>query len=245
MKFNTRFNPTCNGPLHVGHLYTILVNWMEAKRSGGKFYLRFDDTQIGWNHQLGKAQVEQYKQLIKDDLAWLGINAEYISQAEIIPQVEDLLYNIFHYHPEPEHYFGEIGSELAGCPHHFYPYTDRLTSEKAIMDAMININWLIRGMDLITEDCLYLHFCYKFGIKPPVTSYVPRLLFEGGGGVVSKTTGGNKIYQFREAGMSPDDLIFHLADDCLVDINTGWKFTNIKREPTLSDWAEVINVPRR
>lgn len=244
MKFNTRFNPTVNGPLHIGHLYTILVNWTEAKLSGGKFYLRFDDTQIGWNRQLGKIQVEQYKQLIKDDLAWLGIDAEYISQAEIMGEVDDLLHGIFRYTPEPEHYFCEVGAELAGCQHHFYPYTDRLTCEKVIMDAMIEINCLIRGMDLITEDCLYHHFCHKFGIRSPTTTYIPRLSFDGSH-VISKTAGGYKIHQYREAGMKANQLIFNLADDCLIDFRDGWTFKNIKREPTLSEWAEVINVPGR
>jgi glutamyl/glutaminyl-tRNA synthetase len=108
------------------------------------------------------------------------------------------------------------------------------------MDAMININWLIRGMDLITEDCLYLHYCYKFGIKPPVTSYIPRLEMPDGD-EISKTKGGYKIHQFREAGMKAQDIIFYLADDCLIDLDNGWTFANIKREPTLSGWAEVIN----
>ena len=136
MKYNTRFNPTVNGPLHIGHLYAILVNHREAQRSGGKFFFRFDDTQRGWNYNLGSKQVEQYRQLMMDDMRWLGIEPIYSSQAEIMPKVDGMLRDVFGYEPDIEHFFGEYGTELAGYDHPFYPYTDRLTAEKVIMDGI-------------------------------------------------------------------------------------------------------------
>ena len=39
----TRWNPTINGALHVGHLYSMLVNERFAHEQGGKFCVRFDD----------------------------------------------------------------------------------------------------------------------------------------------------------------------------------------------------------
>ena len=60
MKYNTRFNPTVSGSLHVGHLYMALVNEVEAHRSGGKFYIRVDDTQDCWVVRLGKKQIDKY-----------------------------------------------------------------------------------------------------------------------------------------------------------------------------------------
>ena len=39
----TRFNPTPNGALHLGHVYNILFNEQFAHNNGGKFYVRFED----------------------------------------------------------------------------------------------------------------------------------------------------------------------------------------------------------
>jgi glutamyl/glutaminyl-tRNA synthetase len=70
---NTRFNPTANGNLHIGHLYLILLNYNHAKKTDGKFIVRFDDDQYYWVNNLGKEKVNQFCEEIKKDLAWIGI----------------------------------------------------------------------------------------------------------------------------------------------------------------------------
>ena len=40
---NTRLNPTLNGTVHLGHLFTLLVNEYYAHSRNGKFFIRFDD----------------------------------------------------------------------------------------------------------------------------------------------------------------------------------------------------------
>ena len=234
MIHNTRFNPTINGPLHLGHLYVLLINFFEARNSGGKFILRFDDTQLGWNYRLGPVKVANFKAGLVHDLDWLGIQPDlYESQAERMEEVERLMRDIFHYDPAPEQYAPDFSSAtLAGCIHHFYPYTDRLTSEKVIFDMLDGITWLIRGMDLITEDCLYIHYCHKFNISIPRRDYVPRLYC---GKDISKTAGQFKLEDYRRQGYSPDELLAQLALDCLD--KPGWQFDHIKPVPTLGSWA--------
>jgi glutamyl-tRNA synthetase len=65
----TRFAPSPTGRLHVGNIRTALHNWMLAKKAGGKFLLRIDDTDA-------ERSKEEYVEAIRADLAWLGIEAD-------------------------------------------------------------------------------------------------------------------------------------------------------------------------
>ncbi|HTO28052.1 MAG TPA: glutamate--tRNA ligase family protein, partial [Devosia sp.] len=65
----TRFAPSPTGRLHVGNIRTALHNWMLAKKAGGRFLLRIDDT----DRERSK---EEYVEAIRADLAWLGLEPE-------------------------------------------------------------------------------------------------------------------------------------------------------------------------
>ena len=62
----TRFAPSPTGRLHVGNLRTALHNWMLARKAGGRFMLRIDDTDA-------ERSEERFVQAIREDLAWLGM----------------------------------------------------------------------------------------------------------------------------------------------------------------------------
>lgn len=62
----TRFAPNPNGPLHIGHVRAALLSHEYARRYGGKFILRFEDTNPA------NAMLEMYD-LIRRDLRWLGM----------------------------------------------------------------------------------------------------------------------------------------------------------------------------
>jgi glutamyl-tRNA synthetase len=62
----TRFAPSPTGYLHVGGARTALFNWLLARRMGGKFLLRIEDTDVKRNTPTAAQQV-------LDDLKWLGI----------------------------------------------------------------------------------------------------------------------------------------------------------------------------
>jgi len=69
MTVTTRFAPSPTGKLHVGNLRTALHNWMFARKQGGRFLLRIDDTDA-------ERSEEAFVEAIRADLAWLGLNPD-------------------------------------------------------------------------------------------------------------------------------------------------------------------------
>lgn len=65
----TRFAPSPTGTLHVGNIRTALHNWLLARKQGGRFLLRIDDTDA-------QRSREEYVEAIRADLAWLGLNPD-------------------------------------------------------------------------------------------------------------------------------------------------------------------------
>ena len=62
-----RFAPSPTGRIHVGNIRTALFNWLFARRHGGEFMLRLDDTDV-------ERSTDAFAQGIKDDLTWLGLS---------------------------------------------------------------------------------------------------------------------------------------------------------------------------
>ena len=63
----TRFAPSPTGRLHVGNIRTALHNALFARKNGGRFLLRIDDTDR-------ERSREEFVDAIRADLAWLGLN---------------------------------------------------------------------------------------------------------------------------------------------------------------------------
>ena len=72
----TRFAPSPTGYLHIGNLRTALFNYLIARKSGGTFILRLDDTD-------GERSKQEYIDAIQHDLDWLGLGWDRIEQQSL------------------------------------------------------------------------------------------------------------------------------------------------------------------
>ena len=69
MKIRTRFAPSPTGVLHIGGARTALFNWLLARRHGGAFVLRIEDTDT---ERSTRESIDQ----ILEAMAWLGLDAD-------------------------------------------------------------------------------------------------------------------------------------------------------------------------
>lgn len=84
-----RFAPSPTGRIHIGNARTAILNWLFARKTGGQFVLRYDDTDAA-------RSTEDYARGIAADLDWLGVvpdRIEYQSKrygryAEIVEQLK-------------------------------------------------------------------------------------------------------------------------------------------------------------
>jgi glutamyl-tRNA synthetase len=74
MTVRTRFAPSPTGYLHVGGARTALFCWLFARKHGGQFILRVEDTDEARN-------TDEARQAIFDGLAWLGLDWDEGPQA--------------------------------------------------------------------------------------------------------------------------------------------------------------------
>ena len=65
----TRFAPSPTGRLHVGNIRAALHNWLWARKHGGRFLLRIDDTDAARSE-------ERFVDAIRADLDWLGLDRD-------------------------------------------------------------------------------------------------------------------------------------------------------------------------
>ena len=68
-RVHTRFPPEPNGYIHIGHAKAAFINYSIAQEFGGRFNLRFDDTNPA-------TEQKEYVDAIVEDLRWLGVDWE-------------------------------------------------------------------------------------------------------------------------------------------------------------------------
>ena len=118
----TRFAPSPTGYLHIGGVRTALFCWLFARRHGGRFILRIDDTDQQRN-------VEEALEPILRGLRWLGIDWDEG------PEV-DGPFGPYFQSQRLERYQAAAGQLLAaGCAYRDYATTEEIQAERKAAEA--------------------------------------------------------------------------------------------------------------
>ena len=67
MEMRVRFAPSPTGPFHIGGARSALFNWLLARKTGGKFIIRTEDTDLERSRR-------EYEENIMAALKWLGMD---------------------------------------------------------------------------------------------------------------------------------------------------------------------------
>ena len=242
----TRFNPTTNGDLHLGHIYIAMFNEYEAHSNGDKFLVRFEDNQPEWLNIYGAIRAKMYADRMIECLEWLGIQVdEYSYQSQMEGQILDFAEDR---HIKPPRYvwphiYPNDPTRIDASPPligGWYGYTASLTFNKVVLDHIQGADAIIRGDDLRAEFSLYMHYSDMLDIPCTMHYYFPRLKSYGGDGI-AKTEGAKAIIEYKHAGIDPEEIMDLLAKSSLRHPDEGWWMGNVKKEPSLAKDFEKFN----
>ena len=237
MTYVTRFNPTTNGDLHLGHLYIVLFNLQAARDSGGKFLVRFEDNSIDALVKMTGAEMRLFSERQLSALYWLGIDEIAVSrQSELDLPLKEFVAKHDWFIPEYRWPYSYVLNPIYGIMHpdlgEWFPYAPYLTYNKVIYDELAGVNLLIRGDDLRSEFSLYQHFRAMLKL-PDITHYYMPRMYGAEDEIVSKFHGAKSILEYKKLGWKPDDIMGLLAKSALNDPDQGWQLSNVKRYPRL------------
>src|SRR5437660_3428022 len=226
MTARVRFAPAPTGYLHVGGARTALFNWLYARRTGGAFLLRIEDTD--------KARsTEEHTQVILDGLRWLGLDWDetLVFQGARLAQhqtaadrllAEDKAYldeRAIRFRVPP----GEIAWEDAVHRRISFQGADLkdfiiLRSDRTpiynlavvVDDVDMRITHVLRGDDHISNTPKQIALYRALGHEPPVFGRVP-MINGPDGKKLSKRHGATAVGDYQHLGILPAAMRNFLA----------------------------------
>lgn len=241
MTVRTRFAPSPTGFLHVGGARTALFNWLYARRHGGQFVLRIEDTDE-------KRNTPEARAAITEGLHWLGIdwdegpdiggprgpyqqserNAYYEKHLEVLQSAG--------------HIYEDAGALRFRSPRKTVTVEDMVCGTipfdmsnpgthpdmtirrpdgswifhfvNVVDDLEMGITHVIRGEDHLSNTPKHIELYQALGATPPHFAHIPLILNKDGK-KLSKRDGGSSVSYFIENGYAPEAVANAL---CLL----GW-----------------------
>ncbi|HPD97663.1 MAG TPA: glutamate--tRNA ligase [Synergistales bacterium] len=234
-KIRVRFAPSPTGALHIGGAHTALFNWLWARRNGGCFVLRIEDTDLA-------RSTAEHEQTILQGMRWLGIEWDEgpDTGGEHGPYRQSERIAIYREHAERLLISGQAYRDgeaiIFSVPHgrtvafddavygHIEMASETLkdivliksdgfpTYNFAVVvdDHTMDISHVIRGEDHISNTPKQILLYQALGWNIPVFAHLPMILGKDKK-KLSKRHGATSVYEYREMGYHPDAIFNYFA----------------------------------
>jgi glutamyl-tRNA synthetase len=241
MTVRTRFAPSPTGFLHVGGARTALFNWLFARKHGGQFILRIEDTDE-------KRNTPEANQVIFDGLNWLGLDWDEGPDkgGNYGPYRQSERNAVYEKHlavlQAGGHVYEDGGSIRFRSPRKTVVVEDMICGRiefdmsnpathpdmtirrpdgswifhfvNVVDDIEMKLTHVIRGEDHLSNTPKHIELYNALGATPPKFGHIP-LILNHEGKKLSKRDGGSSITYFMDHGYAPEAVINYL---CLL----GW-----------------------
>jgi glutamyl-tRNA synthetase len=229
-----RFAPSPTGYLHVGGARTALFNWLYARRHGGTFVLRIEDTDVqrsSWEMVSG----------ILDGLSWLGIDwdegpeiggphAPYF-QSERLERYRDAARTLlarglavedegairFKVPPGRTTFMDSVHGPIEFDNEHIEPFVVLRSDAHptyhlsvVVDDIDMRVTHIVRGDDHISNTPKQVLLYHAFGATPPAFAHVP-LIMGPDKKRLSKRHGATSVMEYERQGYLPEAMFNFLA----------------------------------
>lgn len=254
-----RFAPSPTGYLHVGGARTALFNWLFAKRHGGTFVLRIEDTDAARNTPEALAA-------ILDGLRWLGLDWDegpyfqsqrkdiydhYLQQLQATGAVYEEQGAIRFRSPKlPVTVEDQVCGSITIDRSHEPDMTLRRPDGSYIFhfvnvvdDLTMGITHVIRGEDHLMNTPKHIELFQALGATPPIYAHIP-LFLNLDGSKMSKRELGASVASYIDDAFLPEAVVNYL---CLL----GWSAKDdreklpIQDVISLFDWDHVNRSPSK
>ena len=239
MSIRVRFAPSPTGYLHVGGARTALFNWLLARKSGGTFVLRVEDTDEARN-------TEPAKQAIYDGLRWIGLDWDEGPEkgGDYGPYFQSQRKPIYDAYLAKLEAAGRVYTEENGAVRFKFSRVPILVPDlvcgdvqfaateepdmtirrpdggyifhfcNVVDDLEMKITHVIRGEDHLPNTWKHIDLFHALGEQPPRYGHIP-LLLNPNGSKMSKRDEGASIESYQQTGYLPEAVFNYL---CLL----GW-----------------------
>ena len=253
-----RFAPSPTGYLHVGGARTALFNWLFARRNGGTFVLRIEDTDAARNTPEAMAA-------IFDGLRWLGIDWDEGPEAggSHGPYFQSQRQATYDYYlarltASGHTYTEENGAVRFRSPKEMILLPDEICGEikidrssepdmtirrpdgsyifhfvNVVDDIEMEITHVLRGEDHIYNTGKHIELFRAFDATPPTYGHIPLILNQDGS-KMSKRDQGAALGYYMENGFIPEAVRNYL---CLL----GWSPKDDREVMTISEVQSLFD----
>lgn len=260
MTVRTRIPPSPTGRFHIGTARTALFNYLYARKHGGEFLFRIEDT------DKARSLPEHEAELI-EGMRWLGLehDGEIVRQSERAPRHAELLQKLvkedkayLSLEPSAKEPDREVEVVRLRNPGRSITFRDEIrgnitfdTAElsdfvigRAIDDPVyhfavvvddndMQVTHVIRGEDHISNTPRQILIQEALGFPRPVYAHLPLILAPDRS-KLSKRHGAVSLFEYREEGFLPEAIINYLA-------LLGWNPGDDREEFTLSELVELFD----